>query len=107
MQCRLHAPALQQGHQQTLLADKSTLAFVRGPEADRTCVTAPKEDRYVIVVKNDLSAQDIAIPVESSTIAGCTRYASIFPTHVAATLVAGKLQVHLPAQEIGIFQARP
>lgn len=107
MQLRLHAPALQKGPQQTLLADKDTLAFVRGPEAAHTCTIAPKENRYVIVVNNDLSAQDISVPVGSSSVAGCTRYVSAFPNQAAATLVAGRLQVHLPAQEIGIFQAQP
>lgn len=107
MQLRLHAPALQTGHQQMLLADKNTLAFVRGPEASRACTATPKEDRYVVVVNNDLNPQDIAVPIGSSTLAGCTSYPSALADQAGATLVDGKLKLHLPAQEIGIFRALP
>jgi len=106
MQLRLHSKALQSGAEQTLLATKDSFAFARGPKATLGCNEAPGEDRYVVVVNNSSAAEDIAVPTESSSANGCTRFTPALSTGALATSVGGKLQVHLPAQEIGIFRAQ-
>jgi glycosidase len=106
MQLRLHTPALQMGKQQTLFADKNTLAFVRGPEAS-TCTASPNEDSYVIVVNNDPSPRSVSISLDSSSIARCTRFTPVLPDHITATTAANRLIVDLAGQEIGILRAQP
>jgi hypothetical protein len=104
---RLHTPVLQNGKQQTLLADKDTFAFVRSQDVARNCATAPSDERYLIVVNNDVSPRDITLPAESNAVAGCSRYTPVLPNKAGAEVVAGKLTIHLSGQDIGIFRAQP
>ena len=105
LQLRLHTPVLQTGLELTLMADTNTFAFVRSPDLTHTCMEAPATDRYVIVVNNDLATRDIAVPVDATAVKGCTRYKPLLPSDADAHLLAGKLQVHLAGQDIGIFLA--
>ena len=107
MQLRDHTPELQTGKLQTLVADKDSLAFVRAMDTTGNCKTAPQDGRYLIVVNNSSSPADIFVPSTVNAVSGCTHYTSILQRGVAAQFIAGKLQVHLSGQEIGIFQAQP
>jgi glycosidase len=106
MQLREHTPALQSGQLEMLLADKDSLAFARTEETTGNCMTAPAVARYFVVVNNSTKPQDIAVPITASTLNGCTRYTSVLQDGAAAQVSAGKLQVHLPGEEIEIFSAQ-
>ena len=115
-QLRAHTPALQSGQQSTVFSDANTLAFVRSLDpatllASRSkvagnCTSQPHAERYLIVVNNAAKPEDIAIPA-SSALAGCTRFTSALPDNGTFIVLKPGLQVHLPAQEIGIFRAQP
>jgi hypothetical protein len=107
MQLRLHTPVLQTGQLQTLLANKDFLAFARTPDIAGDCMTTPAAERYVIVVNNSPSPQDVTLTTSTNTVTGCAHYTSMLPDGATAQVIAGKLQVHLPGQEIGIFRAQP
>jgi glycosidase len=105
MQLRLHTSVLQTGQQQTLLADKNAFAFVRSRDVTSNCDTSPSEDRYVIVVNNETTPQDIALPVDSNAVSGCRRYTPVLPSG-SANMVAGTLTIHLSGEDVGIFRAQ-
>ena len=107
MQLRQHTPVLQTGELQTLLADKDSLAFARARDVAGNCTTAPAAERYVVVVNNSPNPQDVTVSTAATTVAGCTHYTSMLRNGVSMQTIEGKLQVHLPGQEIGIFQAQP
>jgi neopullulanase len=107
MQLREHTSVLQTGQMQTLLADKDSLVFARTPDVAGNCMTAPTADRYVIVINNSTSPQDITVDTAANTVTGCTHYISALQDGVTAQVTAGKLQIHLPGQAIGIFRAQP
>jgi len=107
MQLRLHTPVLQKGQQQTLLANTNSFAFVRALDISGNCTSAPSAGRYVIVVNNDAQPKDIDLPTAANAITGCTHFTSALSADATAHMEPGKLTIHLPAQEIGIFQAQP
>jgi glycosidase len=106
MQLRMHTPALQWGQQQTLLADKDSLAFSRSIDGTGNCVTEPNSERYLIVVNNDPAPRDITLILDSNPLAGCTHFETALPNQATADDAGGKLRVHLAGQEIGVFRAR-
>jgi neopullulanase len=107
MQLRKQTPVLQSGQLQVLLADKDSLAFVRAEDVEKSCTTAPAAVRYVVVVNNSLSPQDVIVATTANAVTGCTHYTLALQNRASARMIAGKLQVHLPGQEIGIFRAEP
>jgi glycosidase len=107
MQLRAHTLALQTGQLQILLAEKDSLAFARTPDLAANCTTAPTAERYIVIVNNDSSPQDISVPTIANAVTGCTHYTSMLQNGATAQVIAGQLQVHLSAQEIGVFQAQP
>ncbi len=107
LQMRVHTPALTGRQQVTLFADKSSLAFVRGQDLKQGCAAAPSESRVLVVVNDDGVARDVAVPISSATLAGCSRYTSLIPKGPLVEVLPNELKVHLSAQEIGIFSAQP
>jgi len=47
------------------------------------------------------------LTTSANTVTGCAHCTSMLPDGATAQVIAGKLQVHLPGQEIGIFRAQP
>lgn len=107
MQLRSHTPVLQTGELQVLSSGNDFLAFTRVPELTDNCTTAPAAKRYVVIVNNNPGPQDISVNTAATTLTGCTHYTSALQDGIVPQMIAGKLQVHMPAQEIGIFQAQP
>jgi glycosidase len=107
MALRASTPALENGKLQLLLADKDSLAFVRSEDVVGNCRTAAGTARYVVVVNNSAEARTVAVPVDANALTGCGRFASMLKNGAAAQVSGDKLQVQLPGEEIGIFQAQP
>jgi glycosidase len=107
MQLREHTAVLQTGRLQVLLTDKDSLVFARTPDIEGNCTTAPAAERYVVVVNNSANPQDVTVATDANAVTGCTHYTSMLQDGLAAQVIAGKLQVHLPGQEMGIFRAQP
>jgi hypothetical protein len=62
----------------------------------------------ILVVANDAdSPRDVVVPADSHAFAGCTTYSSLLSNGVSIRKSSAGLEVHLPAQEIGIFRAQP
>jgi glycosidase len=107
MALRASTPALENGKLQLLLADKDSLAFVRSEDVVGNCRTAAGTARYVVVVNNSAEARTVAVPVDANALTGCGRFTSMLKDGAAAQVSGDKLQVQLPGEEIGIFQAQP
>jgi len=107
MSLRASTPALEHGKLQLLLADKDSLAFVRSEDVVGNCRTAAATARYVVVVNNSAEARTVAVPVDANALTGCGRFTSMLKDGAAAQVSEDKLQVQLPGEEIGIFQAQP
>lgn len=107
MLLRQRTPALQTGVQQMLFADNDTLAFTRGPERSRNCLTSPNEERYMIVVNNNIATKNIEIPLQASAAEGCRHFSSSLQTNIAATSSGGILHIVLQGQEMAILHAQP
>ncbi len=104
LQLRLHTPALRSGSSETLEADRDSLAFVRALERGSSCA----DKMPILVVANDAdSPRDVVVPADSHAFAGCTTYSSLLSNGVSIRKSSAGLEVHLPAQEIGIFRAQP
>jgi glycosidase len=97
LQLRSHTPALQSGSQKTLLADADTFAFVRALPGAR--------DQVLIVLNGDAAAHDVTIPME--LLGGDQHYTSLLNGDASVAVTSSTVQVHLPAQQIGIFRAAP
>jgi len=106
MRLRSQTAALQTGQEQTLVADASSFAFVRGPNLSGNCATSPMDARYIVVVNNDPAPRNVRVPTDSNSIAGCTQFESVLKNGVEGRAVAGGYEVQLPGQEIGIFRAQ-
>ena len=104
---RESTPALETGKLQMLLADKDSLAFVRSEDMAGSCKTAAAAARYLVVANNSVSPETIAVPVDANTLTGCGHYTSMLKDGASAQIAAGKLQVKLPGEGIGIFRAQP
>jgi glycosidase len=107
MTLRESTPALQSGKLQMLRADKDSLAFVRSEDVVGNCRTAAGIARYVVIVNNSVNPQSIVVPVDANTLTGCTHYTSMLKDGASAQVGGDKLQVQMPGEEIGIFQAQP
>jgi glycosidase len=105
MQLRDRTSVLQTGKLRTLLADKDSLAFVRAMDTTGNCTTKPAEARYLVVVNNSAAATEVAVPNAANAVMGCSHYTAVIEDGAVASLINGKLQVHLPAQTIGVFRA--
>ena len=107
MKLREQTPVLQSGQLQVLLADKDSLAFVRDEDAGKSCAAVPAAARYFVVANNSPKPQGIAVPIASSALNGCTKFTSALQDGTTVQVSAGTLQVQLPGEAIGIFQAQP
>jgi len=106
MRLRAETAALQTGEQKTLSADADTFVFVRGFKLSDSCSVNPADARYIVVVNNGTVPRVVRVPLESTAIAGCTRFESVLKNGVEGRAVAGALEVQMPGQEIGIFRAQ-
>ena len=104
---REHTPALQTGKLQMLFADKDSLAFARTEDVTGNCRTSAGAARVLVVANNSVNPQTIAVPVEANTLTGCTHFASLLKDGAAAQISGDRLQVRLPGEQIGVFQAQP
>jgi hypothetical protein len=57
-------------------------------------------------VNDSVSAAEIDVPVNAGTLVGCMHYSSALQNGVTGKVSGRVLQVELPAEEIGIFQAQ-
>jgi glycosidase len=104
-QLRAHTPALQTGQVAILTADDRTLAFARGTDLSHGCQNSPDRAPYIIATNSDTAPHDITIPLDAAPLAGCTRFTPVLETTAEANSTAGKLQIHLPPQQIAILRA--
>lgn len=100
------SPALQQGLQQTVLADKTSFAYVRTTAPlGKACSTAGS---MLIVLNRDAAARDIRIGTANTALDGCRTLAPTLgdagPAPVA--IVAGRFTVTLPPFALEIFTLR-
>jgi glycosidase len=107
MQLRGQTPALQTGQQQTIFADKTTFAFARTASVSTDCLTAPAADRYLVIANDSSSATDITLPLEQTTLAGCTQFTSVLNGPDTARASSGKLVLHIAGQGLEILRAQP
>jgi glycosidase len=104
---RAHTPQLTTGQLAVLSADERTLAFARGTDLSQGC--ANKSDtgqtRYIVAANSDTAPHDVTIPLNTAPLAGCTHFTPALETTAESHAADGKLQMHLPAQEIVILRA--
>jgi glycosidase len=106
IQLRDRTPELQTGKLRTLLANDSTLAFVRAMQTGTGCSTAPTDVRYLVVVNNSMQGSSVDLLTAGNALAGCNHFSAAVEDGASATLADGKLEAHLPAQTIGIFRVQ-
>jgi glycosidase len=106
MQLRAKTPALESGQLQVLEADEDSLAFVRAQDVSGGCDTTAAGERYLIVVNDGVTAKDITVPTSANTMSECSHYSPLLHDGAVATVVSGKVMVHLPGQEMEIFRAQ-
>ena len=98
---RAHTTALETGTQQTVLAGKSTFAYVRSASTAGACATSGS---VLIALNRDPGEATLQIPVDGTALAGCTR---LQPTLGDATtsqpIPTDTLQIHLPANGFAIY----
>ncbi len=107
LQLRLHTPALQRGSQSLLLADADTLAFTRGLDQSGNCTKTHAEDRYLIVLNNDVTSRTITLSTHSTSLSGCVHLKSVLGNEASVVTYRDVVEVKLGAQEIGVFLAQP
>jgi glycosidase len=103
-------PSLQTGMEQNLFADDDAFAFVRTPEAtgcsaDHTA--DPSQERFLIVVNKAQRSKLLDLPVEETSLAGCTVFQSEAPAAGMAPVASGgKLHIEEPAESMSVFAVR-
>jgi glycosidase len=103
-------PALQTGSEQNLFADEDVFAFVRTPE-DAGCSSDhspdPLKERLLIVVNKAPQSKILELPVEETSLGGCTEFEAAAPAKGTAPVVrGGKLHVEEPAESMTVFAVR-
>ena len=109
-QLRARTPELKTGQLVVLSADDHTLAFARGADLTHGCAgpdAGPNAGpaRYLVAANADTAPHDLAIALDSPSLAGCTRFTPALPTSAEAHPTDGNLRLHLPAQEMVILRA--
>jgi glycosidase len=106
MQLRAATPTLQTGQLQTIYADKTTFAFVRAADTITNCITEPAAVRYLVVANDSAAATDVTLPLEQTTLTGCTQFKSVLNGPDTARASSGKLVLHLPGDGFEILRAQ-
>jgi len=99
-------PAMQTGAEQNLLADQDVFAFVRSPDGSG-CSTDHMKERFLVVVNKAQLNKSIQLPMEETTLAGCTEFHAVTPVAQTAPVVSGgNLHINEPAESMTVYEVR-
>ena len=95
--------AITTGSEENLFADHDSFAFVR--TTSRTgCTSGDPQDRLLIVLNKSKQPKPLDIPLEETSLAGCTQFQGAPQADAAtATINNGKLHIEEPAESLSIF----
>jgi glycosidase len=96
-------PALQTGLEQNLFADEDVFAFVRSTDG-LGCPADHSKERFLVVANKAQRTKSVQLPLDETTLAGCTRFVSAQPETVAAPeMTNGILHVEEPAESLTVY----
>lgn len=97
---------LRSGIEQNLFADADTFAFVRAADGT-SCRADHTQERLLIVVNKAAQSKAVTLPLEDTTLAGCTQYAAAKATPGASPHLAdGAMRIEEPAESMTIYSVR-
>lgn len=104
---RAEHPALQRGLQQNILANDSTIAYVRAEDVSTGCGAGSKGERLLVIASKAEKPGPVTLETQETALSGCREFTPVFPAGPAAVSVTGTmLKVDLPAQGFVILQTR-
>jgi hypothetical protein len=105
LQFRNHHPVFGEGGQQSLLADASSLVYLRAHDLRSGCGPGDP-DRVLVAVNNADKPATLQIDPADTALAGCTQFVPEAGTRVPATLKMGKWELTLGQKQSAIYSLR-
>jgi glycosidase len=94
------------GDQQDVMADDTSMAYLRGKDLADGC-KAGGAARILVVVSKAAESRPVEMPAEKSGLTNCARFKSLFPENApAVTVEGGKVSVGMGATSAAIYSVQ-
>jgi len=103
-------PALRTGIEQNLFADEDVFAYVRTP-VETGCspdhAAGSANERFLIVINKGSQSKMLDLPMEMTSLAGCTEFQpAAAATGITPVVTGQKVHIEEPAQSLTVFAVR-